>query len=101
MFLAEHLDEEVRAAVDHLGVLEEVGHGVHHPEQLQDPPHPIEVAELVPDDRKQVQAGQAGVLRRLLGSDVRPDLARGAWPSGVAGTVPEMNTRFPVRTAFT
>ena len=34
MSLAEHLDEEVRAAVDDLGVLDEVGHGIHHPEQL-------------------------------------------------------------------
>jgi hypothetical protein len=38
MLLAEYLDEEVRAAVDHLRLLVVVGHGVHHAEELRDPP---------------------------------------------------------------
>jgi hypothetical protein len=40
MLLAEHLGEEIRAAVDHLRLLAVVGHGVHHAEELHDPPNP-------------------------------------------------------------
>ena len=75
MLLAEHLDEEVRAAVDHLRLLAEIRHGIHHAEELHDTPNAIEVAELLLQHRKQVQTDEAGVLRRLLGRDVGPDLA--------------------------
>jgi len=54
MLLAEHLDEEVRAAVDHLRLLAEIRHGIHHAEELHDTPNAIEVAEFLLQHRKQV-----------------------------------------------
>ena len=46
--VAEHLDQQVRAAVDDLGVFAELGHGVDHAEQLDDALHPVEIAERGP-----------------------------------------------------
>jgi hypothetical protein len=75
VLLAEHLDEEIRAAIDDLGMLDIVRHGIHHSEQLHDPSHPIEIAKLLLEHRKQVQADKASVMCRLLGRNIGPDLA--------------------------
>src|SRR3954447_13260347 len=69
----EHLDEQVRAAVDHLGLLAESGHGVDHAQQLDDPADPIEVAQLGFHGRDQLEAGHAGVAVGLLDRDILPD----------------------------
>ena len=45
------------------------------PEQLHDALDPVEIAELLPEDREQVEADEAGVLGGLVGRDVGPDLA--------------------------
>jgi xanthine dehydrogenase large subunit len=75
MLLAEHLDEEVRAAVHHRRVVGELGHGVDHPEQLDDSSNSIEVAQLLLEHREQLQPDETGVRRRLFGRDVGADLA--------------------------
>ena len=49
------------------------GHGVDHAQHLDDPGHPVEVAQLRLHGRDQVQAGQAGVLVGVLDRDVLAD----------------------------
>src|SRR5439155_667188 len=44
--VAEHLDEQVRAAVDDLRLVAELGRAVHHAEQLHHAAHAVEAAEL-------------------------------------------------------
>ena len=68
MFLAEHLDEEVRAAVHHFRVVSVLRHRVHHPEQLHDPSNSIEIAKLCLEHRKQLEPDEPGVLRPPLQS---------------------------------
>jgi hypothetical protein len=57
--IAEHLDEQVGAAVDHLGLVAELGHGVDHAQHLDDALDAIEVAQLGLHHRDQVEAGLA------------------------------------------
>src|SRR5262249_9917190 len=73
--LAEHLDEEVGAAVDHLGLVLEVGHGVHHAEHLDHALHLVEAAELGAHHRDKVEAHGARVLVGLFHGVLAPDLA--------------------------
>ena len=46
--LAEYLDEQIGGAVDHPGVLQELGGRVDDAVHLYDPPDPVEAAELLP-----------------------------------------------------
>ncbi len=85
--IAEHLDEQVGAAVDHFGLMAELGHGVDHAQHLDDPLHAIEVAELGLHDRDQAQAGLAGVAVGLLDGEVAPDLAGRQWLARQAGAL--------------
>lgn len=73
--LAQDLDEKVRAPVDHLGVVREVGRGIHHPEKLHDGLDAAEVAEGMLRDSKQLQAGEAGFGIALLDGGVAAQLA--------------------------
>jgi hypothetical protein len=74
--LAEHFDQQVGAAVDHLRVLDEVGSRIHHPEQLHDPLDAIETSDLVPQHGKEVEGCDTGMVGCFLGRDVRSHLAR-------------------------
>src|SRR5262249_21264825 len=53
--LAEHLDEHVGAAVDDLGMVLEVRHGVDHAEHLEDCLDPVERAQRLAGGREQLQ----------------------------------------------
>ena len=88
--LAEHGNEQVRAAVDHFGLVGEFRHRVDHPQHLQ---HldPGQLADGGLGRGEQAEADQLRVLVGLLDSDVAADLAGGEgaigapWP--LAGKV--------------
>ena len=73
--LAEHRDEQVRATVDHLGMIGEIRRGVDHAEQLDDAPDAGERTKRVMHDRQQVDAGQARAGIGLLKTHFPPNLA--------------------------
>ena len=55
------------------GCCAEAGHGVDHAQHLDDPHHPVEVAELRLHGGDQLQAGEPRVLVGLLDRDVLAD----------------------------
>ena len=75
--VAEHLDQQVRAAVDDLGVLHEVGGGVDHAQHLDHAAHPREVAQCSLHRRDQVQSHLAGMVPGFSGADFAPYLGHG------------------------
>ena len=66
------LRKELRAAVDDLRVIAELGRRVHHAEQLHDADDPIEAAQLRAQRREDRQAGLPG------GRAARGDIEIGA-----------------------
>src|SRR2546425_11618555 len=79
--VAEHLDEQVRAAVDHLRLVGELGRAVHHAEQLHHALHAVEAAELGLHHREQREPDRARVLVALFHRELRAELALDrAWP---------------------
>ena len=88
--IAEHFDEEVGAAVDHLRRVLEFRHRVHHAEHLHHALDAREAAELGLHHRQQVEADRArmlvGLLDRVLAADLAPRaLAIGAGARALAG----------------
>ncbi len=75
VFLAEDVDEEIRAAVDDERVLFEIGRGVDHAEQLDDALHAREVTEHLVQHREQVHADEPRVCIGLCDADVHAHLA--------------------------
>ena len=85
--LAQHGDEQVGAAVDHLGLVGELRHGIDHAQHLE---HldPGELAGGRLGRCQQAETDQLGVLVGLLDGDIAADLAgskvpslrRGPWP---------------------
>jgi len=86
---SENLDEQVRTAVDDLGMLPELGSGIDHAEQLQ---HldPCEVAACgFLHEREELQPYEPRVVIGLLYIDVlahlpvrmEPSGSRGPWPA--------------------
>ena len=63
--LAEDLDEQLRAAVDHRGLLGELRRAPHEPEELHHPLDPVEIADLGAQRRQQPQAGEPGGIARV------------------------------------
>src|SRR3989449_10624411 len=59
-FVAEHLDKQIRAAVDHLRLVAELGRAVHHAEQLHHAAHAVEAAELRLHHREQSEERRVG-----------------------------------------
>src|SRR5439155_1348360 len=85
--LAEHLHEEVRAAVDDLGLVFELGHRVDHAEDLDDALHLVEAAELRAHHGDEIETDAARVLVALLHGVFAADLAPGT-PAVLAGARP-------------
>src|SRR5262245_47278384 len=73
--IAEHFDEQVGAAVDHLGLVGELGHGVDHAEQLDHVVDAVERAERLARRRQQAETDQPRAPIALLHADVLADLA--------------------------
>ena len=71
--LAEDLEEQVGAAIDHEGVAREAGDRVDHSQHLHDPDDPIEAVEAGFGDLEQVEPDQPGELLCLLGRVVTAD----------------------------
>jgi len=57
---AEHIDEQVRAAVDDLGRIVEIRRGVDHAEELDDVVHAVERAERVAHRGEEAKADEPG-----------------------------------------
>src|SRR3989441_7809735 len=73
--VAEHLDEQVRAAVDDLRLVAELGRAVHHAEQLHHAAHAVEAAELGLHHREQREPDRARVLVALFHAELGAELA--------------------------
>src|SRR5882762_8051093 len=73
--IAEHFDEQVRAAVDDLGLVGELGRAVHHAEQLHHALDAVEAAELGLHHREQREPDRARVLVALLDAELGAELA--------------------------
>ena len=83
------VDEQIGAAVDHLGWSLKSGVGVDHAEQLHHPRDPAEVAEGGMRDGEEVEAGEPRMVIGLLDADARRrpcrcaacrPASRGPWP---------------------
>ena len=74
--LAEHVDEEVRAGVDDVHVVGEVGGAVHHPGHPDHPDDLVEGPEVLPQGRQQAEAGESGGRTGLDEVEVLADPAR-------------------------
>ena len=89
--LAEHGDEQVGAAVDHLGLVAELGHRVDHSQHLDDVLDPVEVAaQRLLHHRDQHQAGGARVLVALLDRHVGAELALDPGARSLAGEIEQV-----------
>src|SRR6267378_4704865 len=73
--VAEHLDEQVRAAVDHLGLVGELRRAVHHAEQLHHALDAVEAAQFGLHHREQREPDRARVLVALLDAELGAELA--------------------------
>src|SRR5262245_65593321 len=73
--IAEHLHEQVGAAVDYLGLVGELGHGVDHAEQLHHVVDAVERAERLARRRQQAETDQPRAPIALLHRDALADLA--------------------------
>jgi len=74
---AEDLLEQVRAPIDHSGMLAELWYCIDHPQQLDDPLGAIQTTKFPFEDGEDVQAGEARVFRSFLSRDICPYLAFG------------------------
>ena len=98
----EHLHEQVRAAVDYRGMLVELRWAVYHRQELYDPLHAAQVAELVlqPGDLDQATDLACSYPSSTVKS--RPTLPLGIAPSGPGGgPAPAAKNSPPVSTAET
>src|SRR5262245_63732322 len=85
--IAKHFDEQVGAAVDHLGLVGELGHGVDHAEQLDHVVDAVERAERLARRRQQAETDQPrapialSTLTSLptLPASMAPFSSRGPW----------------------
>jgi len=93
--LAQYGDEQIRAAVDHLGLLGELRHRVDHAQHL-DHLDPRQLASGRLGRRKQAEADQLGVLVGLIDGNIATDFGtsgrvkpmRASFVSGVIGLSP-------------
>src|SRR6185295_12911928 len=74
---AEELLEQVRAPIDHSGMLAEVWYCIDHPQQLDDTLGAIQATKLPFEDGEDVQANEARVFRSFLSRDICPHLTFG------------------------
>ena len=84
---APDFSEEFAAAVDDLGVVVEVGSGVHHAEEFDHALHAVEAAEVFPEGGEHGQTDDACGISALLQGQLRPDPAFDQAAIGQIGTV--------------
>src|SRR5690606_22252390 len=73
---AEDFNEEIGAAIDDIGMLLEVRHGVDHTQQLHDTLYTRQIAKRLVHDCQQIDAGETGILIGLVHADIAADLPR-------------------------
>src|SRR6266436_692668 len=92
--LAEQLDEQIRRAVDHPGLIAEAGRRVHEADHVDDLLHALEVAEGVLDGRqrreRRVARGLVALRHREVLADDARQIALAILPRGRAGEIEEV-----------
>src|SRR5205085_11564370 len=84
--LAEHLDKQIRAAVDDFRMIFEIGGGVDHPEHFDDVLDAVEIAaERILDRRDQHEPDAARVTISLVNRHAGAELAFRHCAAGVVG----------------
>jgi hypothetical protein len=86
--IAQRLDQEIRRAVDHLGLVAEIAGGVDEARQLHHPHQPVEIAAAGRLDLRQkadrADLGRGGTVRdvhvRAKLADDEGAIAMGTWP---------------------
>lgn len=90
---AEDLDEEIGTAIDHFGLIGEVGGAIDHAKDLHHTLDPVEIAQRRLRGGQDLQSDLAGGGIALFDGEGAPDLSARC---GVRGPVPEMKSRLPV-----
>ncbi len=74
--IAEYVDEQIRAAVDHARMLGKLRRRVDHPQQLDHLLHAAEIAQFVVQYRQQIEADELRMPVGFVGGHGLADLAR-------------------------
>src|SRR5579859_7272967 len=85
--VSKHLHEQVRAAVDHLWVVRELGYRIDHAEELYDASYPTKIAQVMFENREQIDRCDARVLVRVLDRDTPADFPSVQRAICLAGTL--------------
>ncbi len=87
--LAEHVGQQIRGAVDDIGMAVEIRGGIDQPQQLHHPADAVEAAEMAAQRRKDVAGDQFGMAAGVSAETSPPTLPRHRLPSAATGPWPE------------
>ena len=73
--IAKDLHEQVGAAIDHRRMIRKVWRGVHHRQQLYDPPYPTQLPKLVLEPGDLNEADRAGCFVAFVNTQVAAKFA--------------------------
>src|SRR5215470_10349754 len=83
--LTEHLDHEIREAIEHVGLLCKAWRAIDHAEDLNDLADTIKASEYVTDGREDADSGETSGLVSLVERQIRSDLPRDTTPTDATG----------------
>jgi hypothetical protein len=86
--LTEHLDHEIREAIEHVGLLVKAWRAIDHAEDLNDLADTIKASEYVTDGREDADSGETSGLVSLVERQIRSDLPRDTTPILTRRTMP-------------